>query len=343
MNARTSAGRFWRPSAWEVFLVVLIGVAGVWSSVLSPYYLSLDQILYSTRQFLIPGLLALGLMVVVITGEIDISLASILAVGAVLFAKCSANGLPISVAGPLVVVAGTALGAFNGLLVAGFGLPSLAVTLGTMGAYRGLAFIIGSEIGYTDFDDSYLYVGSELVFDLIPVALLLFAAIALGVGVLMHRTIFGRRCFAVGNNKDAAWIAGIGVTRLKIQAYALAGGLAGVAALVWVGQYGSARGDNADGLILFVVTAVVLAGVDINGGKGTVLGTVLALLLLGTLRNGMGLANVAGPTQTVVLGALLVLGVLRPMAMRALGQAKLVLAVQTHRRQTAEPVKPVGS
>ncbi len=138
--------------------------------------------------------------------------------------------------------------------------------------------------------------------------------------------MFGRRCFAVGNNRDAAWIAGIDVTRLKIEAYTLAGALAGLAALVWIGQYGSARGDNADGLILVVVTAVVLAGVDINGGRGTVTGVVLSLLLLGTLRNGMGLANVGGPTQTVVLGALLVLGVLRPVAIRGVRHLRNLVA-----------------
>jgi rhamnose transport system permease protein len=142
----------------------------------------------------------------------------------------------------------------------------------------------------------------------------------------------------VGNNRDAAWIAGVNVVRLKIAAYALAGGLAGLAALVWVGQYGSARGDNADGVILFVVTAVVLGGVDINGGRGTVLGVVLSLLLLGTLRNGMGLANIGGPTQTVVLGLLLVLGVLTPLlgrARAALGM--LAAAIAGPRRQADRP------
>jgi rhamnose transport system permease protein len=168
---------------------------------------------------------------------------------------------------------------------------------------------------------------------IVPVSFVLFLAAALLVGLLMHRTVFGRRCYAVGNNKDAAWIAGVDVTRVKILAYALAGALAGAAALVWIGQYGSARGDNADGMILFVVTAVVLAGVDINGGRGTVLGIVLALFLLGTLRNGMGLANIAGPSQTVVFGALLVLGVLRPIAMRAL----------VHRRTAARPSAPGGA
>ena len=179
-----------------------------------------------------------------------------------------------------------------------------------MGAYRGLAFIIGTEKGYTDFDDSYLWVGSErVVGDIIPVSFILFVIVSFAVGFVMHYTVFGRRCFAVGHNKDAAWFSGIKVETLKIQAYTLAGVLA---ALVWVGQYGSARGDNADGAILFVVTAVVLGGVDINGGKGTVLGVVLALFLLGTIRNGMGLANIPGPTQTVVLGGLLIVGVLQP-------------------------------
>jgi len=307
-----SARAIWRPTAWEAMLVVLIFAAAAWSATLSPYYLQIDQLLYSTRNFVIPGLLAFGLMVVVTTGEIDISVASTLAVASVALSKFAAVGAPIAVAALLAVALAATLGALNGFFVARLGLPSLAVTLGTMGAYRGLAFIIGGGMGYTSFNDPYLYVGTELWFGVVPASLILFAVVAAGVGFLMHKTTFGRRCFAVGMNKTAAWISGVNVDRLKITAYALAGVLAGVAGLVWIGQYGSARGDNADGMILFVVTAVVLGGVDINGGRGTVLGVVLALLLLGTLRNGMGLANIAGPTQTVVFGALLLIGVLRP-------------------------------
>ena len=302
---------------WELTLVVLTLAAAAWSASLSPYYLSVDQILYSTRQFVYPGILAVGLAVVVILGEIDISLASTLAFGAVLFSKFSSFGAPIWLAVPLVVAACAALGSLNGVLVAQMNLPSLAVTLGTMGAYRGLAFILGSEMGYTSFDDSYLFVGSQKLFGALPLSFVLFTAIALAVAALMRRTVFGRRCYAIGLNKEAAWAAGIDVARLKIEAYALAGALAGLAALVWIGQYGSARGDNADGAILFVVTAVVLGGVDINGGRGGIVGVVLALFLLGTMRNGMGLANIAGPTQTIVLGALLIVGVLRPVIFRA--------------------------
>jgi rhamnose transport system permease protein len=324
----------WRPTAWEVTLVVLIIAAGVWSTTLSPYYLSLDQIAYSSRHFIIPGLLALGLLMVVVVGEIDISLASTLAVGAVLLAKCSAFGIPVYLAAPAAVALGAILGTLNGVLVSRFALPSLAVTLGTMGAFRGLAFIIGSEVGYTDFDDSYLYAGSEQI-GVVPISFVIFVCVAICLGFLMHATVFGRRCFAIGNNPEAARIAGVNVVGVKTMTYALAGALAGLAALVWVGQYGSARGDNADGMILFVVTAVVLGGVEIRGGSGTVLGVVLALLLLGTLRNGMGLANVAGPSQTVVFGLLLVFGVLRPIAVAALRRWRRPNRPQPHERETA--------
>src|SRR4029079_8742713 len=146
------------------------------------------------------------------------------------------------------------------------------------------------------------------------------------IGLLMHRTVFGRRCYAAGSNATAAWVSGVDVARLKVVAYTLAGALSALAGLVWIGQYGSARGDNADGVILFVVTAVVLGGIDINGGRGSILGVVLALFLLGTIRNGMGLANIAGPTQTVVLGALLVLGVLRPAIVNAIAHGRRLLA-----------------
>ena len=329
-----------RNLGWECALVVLIIAAGAWSATLSPYYLSLDQIAYSSRHFIIPGLLALGLMVVVVVGEIDISLASTLAVGTVVASKFSAAQASIWLAAPVVVLVCSILGVLNGVLVARLHLPSLAVTLGTMGAFRGLAFIVGTEVGYTDFDDPYTHLGSDQVLGgIVPISLILFLGAALIVAFLMHGTVFGRRCYAVGNNQDAAWISGVDVKGLKTWIYALAGALAGLGALVWIGQYGSARGDNADGMILLVVTAVVLGGVSINGGSGTVLGVVLSLLLLGTLRNGMGLANIAGPTQTVVFGTLLVVGVLRPIVMGTIARWRRPSGLTTTERKGEESVK----
>ena len=190
----------------------------------------------------------------------------------------------------------------NGVLVARLGLPSLAVTLGTMGAYRGLAFIIGSETGYTVFDGAYTFIGSKKLCGALPVSFLVFLLVAVGDRLpdaphgVRPALLCGRQ--QQGRRLDRRHRRGAAEDRRPTRSPAA---LAGVAALVWIGQYGSARGDNADGSILFVVTAVVLGGIDINGGRGSILGVVLALFLLGTLRNGMGLANVAGPTQTVVL------------------------------------------
>jgi len=304
------ANASWLLRRWEPLLLVLIVLAGAWSASLSPYYLNLDQLLDSSRNFVIPGLLAIGLVPVVLTGEIDLSLGSILAVGTILLAKLALLGVPLGLAVVALVLVGGALGLLNGVLVARFGLPSLAVTLGTMGAYRGIAFIIGSEEGYTDFGPGYLWLGETSLRAILPVALVFFVLVVLLFALLVHFTVFGRRLFAIGGSIEAARFTGLRVTQIKIQTYVLSGVLAALAALVWIGQYGSARADNADGVILLVITAVVLGGVDINGARGTVLGVTLSVLLLGTLTNGMGLANVPGPTQTVVFGSLLVLSVL---------------------------------
>lgn len=296
---------------WELFIAALVVLAGAWATTLSPYYLDAEQLLFSSRNFVFTGIMALGLTLVILTGEMDLSLGSTLAVCTVLLAKASGAGwpLPLALLGILVVAA--LLGALNGVLVARLRLPALAVTLGTMGAYRGLAFIIGSEVGYTGFDDAYKWLGAEaLGVPPVPVMLLAFAGAAAAAWVVVHHTTFGRRCFAIGHNAAAVAYAGIDVVRTKILAYVLAACSAALGAWIFVGQFGSARGDNANGVILGVITSVVLGGVDINGGRGTVLGVLVSTLFLWTLRNGMGLANIAGPIQQLIIGALLVGSVL---------------------------------
>ena len=267
--------------------------------------------------------MALGLTVVILTGEMDLSLGSILAVCTVLLAKASAHGWPLAAALPCIFGVAAALGALNGLLVARLRLPALAVTLGTMGAYRGLAFIIGSEVGYTGFLPSYKWLGSATVGSPLPVMLLLFAAVLFAFAVVVHLTTFGRYCVAVGSNASAAGYSGISVVRTKIAAYVLSDLTAALGAWIFVGQFGSARGDNANGVILAIITSVVLGGVDINGGRGTVLGVLVSTLFLWTLRGGMGLANIAGPIQHLIIGALLLAAVLLSnLLLRRSGRAR---------------------
>jgi rhamnose transport system permease protein len=300
-----------RNHSWEIFIGVMVLLAGAWATSLSPYYLDIEQLLFSSRNLVFTGVMGLGLCIVILTGEMDLSLPSILAVCTVLLSKASAAGLPLPLALAGIALVALALGAINGFLVAALRLPALAVTLGTMGAYRGLAFIIGSEVGYTGFDDKYKWLGAaKLGSGSVPVMLLAFAAAILVFWVIMHYSTFGRRCFAIGNNASAAAYSGISVVRTKMGAYMIAALTAALGAWVFVGQFGSARGDNANGVILGIITAVVLGGVDINGGRGTILGVLLSTIFLWTLRNGMGLANIAGPIQQLIIGALLVSGVI---------------------------------
>lgn len=300
---------------WEAMLVVLIIAAGAWATSLSPYYLQLGQLLSSSQQFVIFGIMALGLVPIVVQGEIDISLTSTLAVGTVTLGQLARAGVPAGVGIVITLLVCAILGSINGILVAYAKLPSLAVTLGTLGAYSGLAYIIGGAAGITGFPDSYTLVGASYVGP-VPMGLILFVVLAVVMAVALGVGSFGRYSYAIGNNVEASRMAGVPVRSAKLGTYVIAAVFAGIGSLLWVGQYASARGDNGDGEILFVLTAVVLGGVSIKGGSGTVVGVVLSVLLLGTLANGMGLANFPGTTQTLVLGALLVGSLAVPRTIR---------------------------
>jgi len=305
------------PFGWEAILVVLTLLCAAWAATLSPFYLDADQILYSLQQALaVAGLLAGGLMMIIVAGEIDISLPATLAMGTILFARMAEAGLPIWFAVPVVLLLGATAGVINGSLVVGFGLPSLAVTLGTSAAYRALALALGGQEGHAAFPDSYISLGSTLLWGSVPLSLLLLGAVYLMLGGVMHGTVFGRLLYMVGANATAMRFSGARVGAIKVATFAAAGGIAGLAALVYVGQFESARADNASEILLFVVAAVTLGGVDVFGGRGRVAGVFLALLLLGTLKNGMGLANLPGPVQTLIIGSVLVVSVTIPQLSR---------------------------
>lgn len=311
--------RLLRTYSSELILVGLIALAFAWSSSLSPYFLNTITLLNSAQFFVIFALMAFGLFPVVVQGEIDISLASTLAVGSVLFAHLSVQGVPFFAALPIVIAATAALGTVNGLLVAYAGLPSLAVTLGTMGAYRGLAYLLAGDAGVTGITPEYLRLGSSWV-GIVPSSVVLALVVAGVCAVLMGTTTFGRYSYAIGSSPSASRMAAVPVNRTRVAAYAFAGAMSGLAGLVWVSLYQSARGDNADGSILFVLTAVVLGGVSIKGGSGRAAGVLLAVVLLGSIQIGMQLANVPGTSQTLVIGVLLIGSIGLPRAVQLVRQ-----------------------
>jgi rhamnose transport system permease protein len=303
---------------WETLLVLLIVGAGIWSWTLSDFFLRRANLLDLETPYVWIGLLAFGLTFVVVAGEIDISVASMMAVTAVCIGEIWQAGVNVWVAALAGLCIATVLGLVNGLLVGLLNLPSLAVTLGTLAAFRGLAYVIlgGGSIsnlpmGFTDVGGGYI--GNEL-----PIALLVLLGFALVLGVLLHATRFGRYVFTLGSNREVARFSGIPVARTRVTIFALSGLMAGFAAIVYLGFFGSIQADAASGSELIdVVTAVVLGGVDIFGGSGTMAGVLLASILIAVLRNGMQLANLGGATQDIVIGGLLLGAILAGNAVRA--------------------------
>ncbi len=311
----TATGRWrtllrWTARRPESITVLLLVAAFAVSCLLSPYFLDLFFIFDSTSLYIEIGILALAMTFVVISGNIDLSVASGLALVAVVTAILHVQlGLPMELVVVLALLFGTLLGLFNGLLVAKLGLPSLAVTLGTLALYRGVAQILLGDHSLSGFPD--WFVGADFVKagGLIPLPLIVFIALAVLLGLVLHKTVFGRYVYAVGANEAAARYAGIPVDRVKIAVFALSGLMMGVGALLMVSRLGVARYDLAIGHELAVVTTVVLGGVHIYGGRGALVGVALALFIIGFLRTGMGVANIRSESQLVVVGILLLVAV----------------------------------
>jgi rhamnose transport system permease protein len=302
---------------WETLLVAAIIGAGIWSTTLSPYFLKRANLLDLLTPYIFIGLMAFGLTFVVIAGEIDISIVSNMAVSVVCFAQLFDAGVNVWLAALVGLVVATVLGLVNGVLVSVLDLPSLAITLGTMAAYGGLAYVILSGEGVASFPAGYSKIGGGYISNELPIALLVVLGIAAVLGVVLHATRFGRYVFTIGSNREAARFSGIPVTRVRMTVFAIAGLSAGLAGVVYVGYFGSARADAGTGSLLDVVTAVVLGGVDIFGGAGSMLGVVLALVLVSELRNGMQLANIQGDTQDIVIGGLLLAAIVAGNLVRA--------------------------
>lgn len=260
------------------------------------------------------ALIALPMTLIVVTGEIDLSVASILGLTCAVMGQLWSVGvtsLPVLIAACLVL--GAVLGAVNGLFITGFGLPSLAVTIGTLALYRGLAYVVLGDRAISDYPTSWTRAAiAPLSGTTIPWVIVVVAVLAVGFGVVLYATPIGRGLYAMGNNAEAATFAGINVARTKFWLYVACGMVSALAGVFWTLRFASARADNGTGLELSVVAAVLLGGVSIFGGRGGLIGAFAAVVLLGVLRNALQLAYVPANTLTIVTGALLIVSVVGP-------------------------------
>jgi rhamnose transport system permease protein len=299
--------------SWESLLFVVAVAIFIANSFASPYFLDPWNLSDATYNFTEKALVALAMALVIISGEIDLSVASIIALASTLMGLALKMG-----AGPYELVAvglavGVVCGAVNGWLVTGLGLPSIVVTIGTMSLFRGVSYIILGDQAFTGYPEAFSFFGQGYVWYVFTFELVLFVVMALLFYVLLHRTSFGRLVFSIGNNPTAALFSGVRVARVKFILFVLTGLMSGVAAVCLTARLGSTRPSIATGLELEAITMVVLGGVNINGGSGSILGVVLAALIVGLVTFGLGLLNVPGIVMSIFTGMLLILVIAIPV------------------------------
>ena len=314
--SRSFLARFQR---WEWMLVGLILLDVFINTRLSPFFLDARNLSRTSSDFMEIGLMMLPMVFIIITGNIDLSVASNMGMSASFMGLLHNMGVNIWVAALAGLLLGTLGGLLNGYLIARVKLPALVVTLGTYAFYRGIAYGFLGDQAARGYPEAFTYFGQGRVFgSLIPFSVVLFIIMAVIFGLVLHRTTFGRYLYSIGNNENATTYSGVPVEKIKFMLYALSGFMAALAGLILAARFGSTRPDIGTGLELSVITAAVLGGIEINGGKGTMGGAVLSLLLIGLMRFGMGLLNIQGQVQGIALGMLLILSILVPSLIRSI-------------------------
>jgi rhamnose transport system permease protein len=302
---------------WETGLAVVVAGILVIGSAASPEFLTginLFGLGLSNGEI---AIMTLPMTLIIISGEIDLSVASILGMSSALLGYLWSKGWPMPAVFVFVAVAGLAAGAVNGLLVTRLRLPSLAVTIGTLALYRGIATIIlgpntvsSFPVGYTNLGvDAVPFTGNDMTW-----STLIFIVLAVIFGVVLHATPLGRSIYAMGASQEAAQFAGIRVKRIKTGLYMLSGFICALAGVLWTFRLDTAVQDNGLGLELSVVAIVLLAGVSIFGGKGSIIGVVLAVLAFVGIQNALLLTSFNPEATGIVTGALLLASVFLPNA-----------------------------
>ncbi len=302
--------------SWEALLIAVAVAIFVINSLASPYFLNAWSLSDLTFNFTEKGLIALAMALLIISGEIDLSVAAIIALASTLMGMALQAGADTPMLVAIGIGTGLLCGAFNGLLVTGLGLPSIVVTIGTMSLFRGIAFIILGDQAFKGYPESFAFFGQGYVWWVVSFELKLFLIAALIYWFLLHRTSFGRRVLAIGNNPVAAQFSGVRVARVKFILFCLTGLMAGVASVLITSRLGSTRPSIAQGYELEVITMVVLGGVSILGGAGSIVGVVLAALIMGMVTFGFGLLNVPGIVMSIFIGLLLILVIALPILWR---------------------------
>jgi rhamnose transport system permease protein len=315
---------------WDIIVTALLIVVVLGESGVSSDFANSGNLSFALNDISEIALIALPMTLLVVCGQVDLSVASVLGLSSAIAGSLWDKGWAIETIIPTVLVVGLVCGVVNGLLVTRLGLSSLAVTIGTMTLYRGLAYVVLGTNAISEFPQNYTDLATEDVPGTpIPYPIAAFAVLAIITAIVLHATGFGRSLFAIGAQEEAAFFAGIRVKRIKLILFVVSGLISAFAGIVFTLRYGSARADNGLGFELTVIAGVLLGGVDFDGGKGTLGGVIAGVLLIGTLRNVLMLNDVSSEIQSIVTGLLLIVSVLTPRIVSIVREARRVPAPST--------------
>lgn len=289
-------------------LLILIGLVALMTA-LEPNFINSNNILNIVRQMAVIGIVAIGVTFVIITSGIDLSSGSVIALTSVIVAAFAQEGTyPLIVAVLVAIAIGAGTGLFNGFLITKGNIAPFIVTLGMMTAARGLALLYSGGRPIGGLSDSFLFLGQGMIAG-IPVPIIIFAIIGIFSYVLLNKTKFGKYVYAIGGNEQAAMIAGVNVTKVKILVYTLNGLLVGIAGLILTARIASGQPTAGTMYELDAIAATVIGGTSLTGGIGTIGGTIIGALIIGVMNNGLDLMNVSSYWQQILKGVIITVAV----------------------------------
>jgi rhamnose transport system permease protein len=311
--------------SWEFLLFILVAAGALASARASPYFLDIWNLSDATFNFTEKAIVALPMALLIIAREIDISVAGIMALASLVMGLGAQAGADWSLVALLGLATGLICGMLNGALVTMFRVPAIVATIGTMSLFRGMGYAILGDQVIKSYPAGFEAFGQGYVAGPLSIEFAIFLALAVLFGVVLHRTVVGRRIYAIGNNPEVARFSGIAVNRYRFVLFSVVGLAAGLASVCLTSRLGSTRPSIAVGWELEIITMVVLGGVSILGGVGSILGVVLAALLMGLVTFGLGLLNVPGIVMQIVVGSLLIVVISIPGLLQ-----RLALIMRAH-------------
>lgn len=300
MKKKIDLSRFGVIMAWIVLIIVF--------AICNPAFIKMSNIFTILRQASIVGVCSVGMTMVILTGGMDLSVGSVIGVGCVAGAQLLSKGVPIPLVMLIVLALGVLAGLFNGFFINELDIAPIIMTLGTMTALRGVAYLLCNGFAVYGIPESYKYIGQGYL-GVIPFPVIIMAVCFLAGWFILNRLSFGREVYGIGGNVEASRLSGVNVKKTIYKVYALAGLLYALAGLILMARINSGQPSSGEGYEMDVITGVVLGGVSINGGEGSILGVIVGVLLMSTLQNGMVLMNISEFWQKVVKGIVLILAV----------------------------------